>query len=313
MTKLPSASVVVVRETPVRSFFAVTAAPATTAPEGSVMVPRIEPLNDWATDPPAKRVLSKSASAPRAAQMRVVMISCLLGGVGKCLERPENTPTRGRREDGQYGPLHLGVPFAYTRASMVEADSTPPPRRAARIVQPILAFLAVAAVNTAEQLKSAGIVDPVKVVRTALESVEGVARVDGQPASVQRDALPVTDKPDRRNPQALRRLDPASGLAIEVSPGTHWRLYAVYTDSLNPEVAPVGDGRLLGVPGNGSIPDLVPAVATNGETGWVSYHQLTDQANPQLTADGTSQAPIPVYGPDGTTVIGRADVSRPYR
>lgn len=47
--------------------------------------------------------------------------------------------------------------------------------------------------------------------------------------------------------------------------------------------------------------------------GWLDYHLLTDQAHPELTPEGTSEAPIPVYGADGTTVIGKADVSQPYR
>ncbi|MEO6144493.1 MAG: hypothetical protein ABIP19_10985 [Dermatophilaceae bacterium] len=129
---------------------------------------------------------------------------------------------------------------------------------------------------------------------------------------VQRDALPLTDAFDPHNAQDLARLNPAAGLAIDVSPGTHWRLYAVYTDGLNPEPAPVGNGKTLGIPSNQAPPDLVPAVATNGKSGWVDYHLLTDQADPQLTPEGTSQTPIPVYGADGTTVIGEADVSQPY-
>lgn len=130
---------------------------------------------------------------------------------------------------------------------------------------------------------------------------------------VQRDALPLTDKPDPHNPQALAPLDPATGLPVDVDADTHWRLYAVYTDRLNPEAAPVGDGRMLGIPSNLVMPDLVPATATNGKAGWVNYHQLTDEAHPQLTDNGTSQAPIPVYAADGATVIGRADMSQPYR
>jgi hypothetical protein len=130
---------------------------------------------------------------------------------------------------------------------------------------------------------------------------------------VQRDALPLTDAFDPHNPQDLASLNPAAGLAIDVSPGTHWRLYAVYTDGLNSEPAPVGNGKTLGIPSNLDMPDLVPAVATNGKSGWLDYHLLTDQAHPRLTPVGTSQAPIPVYGADGTTVIGKADVSQPYR
>lgn len=84
-------------------------------------------------------------------------------------------------------------------------------------------------------------------------------------------------------------------------------------DGLNPESAPVGNGKTLGIPSNLDKPDLIPAVATNSKSGWVDHHLLTEQADPQLTPEGTSQAPIPFYGADGTTVVGKADVSQPYR
>jgi hypothetical protein len=137
--------------------------------------------------------------------------------------------------------------------------------------------------------------------------------VEANAPMVQRDALPLSAEPDPHNAQSLAPLEPASGLPIDVDPGTHWRLYAVYTDGLNVEAAPVGNGQTLGIPSNDVVPDLVPAVATNGKAGWVNYHQLTDQAHPELTQAGTGQAPIPVYADDGTTIIGKANVSQPYR
>jgi hypothetical protein len=141
----------------------------------------------------------------------------------------------------------------------------------------------------------------------------GVEGRDNGIPKVQRDALPLTNRPDPTNAQKLAPLDPADGVAIDVATGTHWRLYAVYTDGLEPVSAPVGDGRTLGIPSNGVLPDLVPVVATNGRAGWVSYHLLTDQARPELTITGTSQTPLDVYDSDGSTVIGQADVSQPYR
>jgi hypothetical protein len=134
---------------------------------------------------------------------------------------------------------------------------------------------------------------------------------NGQP-KVQRDALPLTDERDPINQQILEVLDPASGVEIDVAPGTHWRLYAVYTDRLNAEPADVGDGRTLGIPSHTVLPDLVPAVASNGKAGWVEYRLLTDQARPELTADGLRQPAIAVYADDGTTQIGTADVSQSY-
>lgn len=120
---------------------------------------------------------------------------------------------------------------------------------------------------------------------------------------IQRDALPVTDDVDPTNAQSLDAVDPAQGVVIDVDAGTHWRLYAVYTDGLSPEPAPVDDGLTLGIPSNTVIPDLVPAVATDGTEGWVRYSQLLSEAQPT----------IPVYDDDGITVIGEADVSRPHR
>lgn len=144
---------------------------------------------------------------------------------------------------------------------------------------------------------------------TAGGGVEG----DGRSTLVQRDALPVTDEVDPTNPQSLNPLNPDAGVKIDVEAGTHWRLYAVYTDGLNPDPAPMADGRTLGIPSNTVVPDLIPAVGTNGEPGWVEYDLLTYGADPELTADGVQQAPIPLYDTDGTTVIGRADVSRSHR
>ena len=141
----------------------------------------------------------------------------------------------------------------------------------------------------------------------------GVEGPNNGSTKVQRDALPVTDDIDPSNAQEIDRLDPASGVVIDVAAGTYWRLYAVYTDGLNPEVAPMDDGRTLGIPSNTSLPDLVPAVGTNGKAGWVEYDLLTYAANPRLAADGVQQAPVPVYDADGTTVIGEADVSKPRR
>lgn len=130
---------------------------------------------------------------------------------------------------------------------------------------------------------------------------------------VQRDALPLTPLPDPSNAQALDMLDPKQGLPVTVHDGTHWRLYAAYTDTLNPKTASLTGGRTLGIPGNQEPPDMVPALATNGRLGWVDYHQLTDEANPQLTGQGVTQEPIPVYDQDGTTIIGTADVSSTLR
>ncbi len=136
--------------------------------------------------------------------------------------------------------------------------------------------------------------------------------IDGPEGAVkiEPDAIPLTDAADADNAQELKPFDPTLGFEVDVNAGTHWRLCAVYTDQLNPTAATAKDGRLLGIPSNNAQPELVPAVATNGERAWVDHHELTDAARPRLTSTGVSQAPLPAYDDDGTTVIGSVDVSR---
>lgn len=144
---------------------------------------------------------------------------------------------------------------------------------------------------------------------TAGGAVEGP---DNGVTKVQRDALPVTTTPDPENPQELLPLG-ADGVRVDVSAGTHWRVYAVYADRLNPETAPTDDGRTLGVPGNTTVPDLVPAIGEDGRAGWIEYSLLTYEAEPTLTTDGVRQDELRLYDGDGTTVIGEVDVSQTRR
>lgn len=126
-------------------------------------------------------------------------------------------------------------------------------------------------------------------------------------------SLPVTQALDPDNLQVLPPIDPTVGVPVIVNPGTHWRLYAVYVTDLNPEIANLEDGTTLGLPGNPVTPDLVPVQTENGELAWVRYAELTDPELVQLTSTGVRQAPVPVYGKDGVTVVGEVDVSRSWR
>ena len=137
-------------------------------------------------------------------------------------------------------------------------------------------------------------------------SVEGP---DNGDVKVERAALPVTTEGDPTNPQAIPALDPQAGLPVIVNEGTHWRLYALYTDGLEARQGTILDGRVFGIPNNSEIPDYVPAVATNGQAGWVSYDDLIDHARPTLTDTGVQQDPLPVIAADGHTIIGTANIS----
>lgn len=140
----------------------------------------------------------------------------------------------------------------------------------------------------------------------------GSAESDHRSVLWQRDAVPLTDVFDPTNPQDLEPL-PATGLTIDTDRTAHWRLYATYVDRLNPRTVRLGDGRVLGLPGNQmQLPALVPVIADNGTPGYVDSYTLLDGAVLELTDDGTEQNPLPVYSDDGTTVVGEVTVDTPY-
>lgn len=136
-------------------------------------------------------------------------------------------------------------------------------------------------------------------------SVEGP---DGGMVKVDRGALPTTSVADDTNPQQLEPLS-GDGLEVRVNAGTHWRLYAVYTDQYDFENGTLNDGRTLGIPGIEPA-DFLPAVTTDGKTGWIAYDDLTYGAKVDLTPHGVRQDPLTVFGPDGVTEIGVTDINR---
>ena len=131
---------------------------------------------------------------------------------------------------------------------------------------------------------------------------------DDGTVKVDRGALPTTAQGDVTNPQVIAPLTP-DGVPIRVDAGTHWRLYAVYTDAYEFDNGTLGNGKTLGIPG--IVPaDYLPAVTTDGETGWMRYDDLTYEADVVLTPTGVRQDAVTVYAADGVTTIGVADLNR---
>lgn len=131
-------------------------------------------------------------------------------------------------------------------------------------------------------------------------SVEG-PEDDG--IKVERGAVPTTSNTDPDNPQELEPL-PNKGLQVRVEAGTHWRLYAVFTDTYQPPSGTLPGGATLGLPGGESASDYLPVMTSDGRQGWVKYDDLITDADVHLTAAGVRQAPVAVYAEDGTTLIG---------
>lgn len=127
----------------------------------------------------------------------------------------------------------------------------------------------------------------------------GGSQSSAQSAVWTQDALPLSNAIDPDNPQRIPSVNPASGVPVNVSPDGRWRLWAVYVPSLDPQSAPVGDGRRLGIPGSGSdLPELVPATTTTGSIAWIPWAALTE-SDP---LDGASS--VEAVGADATTPAG---------
>lgn len=142
------------------------------------------------------------------------------------------------------------------------------------------------------------------VCGTQAGSVEGPE--DGR-VRVDRGSLPTTGIVDATNPQELPVLDEPT-IQVQVDEGTHWRLYTVFTDRYDFANGVLENGKTLGVPGIEPA-DYLPAVTTDGKSGWVSYDDLTEDAEVELTPRGVRQDPLTVFGADGTTEIGVTDVN----
>lgn len=226
--------------------------------------------------------------------------------------RATPTPRRIRRRSAFVGAGVAGVLTVGGLAAVAESQDA-----GVGVAEPLAPPIVVNAVGPANVVLPPA-PDGARYVRLELTCYDGLRcdttgggasrKADTGVPMVQRDNLPLTAVHDPRDAQRIPPLDPAVGVPIGVDPGTHWRLYVVYTDQFLPGHAPAGDGRTLGIPAQFPT-DLVPMVATNGRSGYVDYRLLTDAGHPMLTADGTSQPPLPVYDVDGTTVIGHADVS----
>ena len=128
---------------------------------------------------------------------------------------------------------------------------------------------------------------------------------------IARAAFPLSTFNDADDMQRLPIFHPESGLKVIADAGASWRMYAVYTDQLNPESAQLPDGPghpagvRVGIPNNNDVPtegQFVPVLASNGVLGWIDYNVLMG-ASP-----GTSSKPLPVFDVNANAVVGYLDL-----
>jgi hypothetical protein len=96
---------------------------------------------------------------------------------------------------------------------------------------------------------------------------------------------------------------------ITAAPDERWHVVGQYASDTATAWRVNGDGHTYGVPNSNGTPDLIAAVATNGQQGYVYADQL-QAAQPQPTSPEQAArmhptpVAIPVYKSDGHTVIG---------
>ena len=93
--------------------------------------------------------------------------------------------------------------------------------------------------------------------------------------------------------------DPGStSITVTADPGTQWTVIAQYATTSTTEWGVNENGQTYGVPNDNGVPDLSPALATNGKEGYIVNREVLDFREGE---EGT----INVYESDGTTVIGQ--------
>jgi len=123
---------------------------------------------------------------------------------------------------------------------------------------------------------------------------------------IERAALPLTDWYDPQDQQRLAPVDPKTGITVRVDPDASWRMYAVFTEQLNPKSAQLPEspnynpGSYVGIPNNVDYQEqmFIPVVASNGQLGWIGYNTLLG------AIPGTSRAPSPVFDINIEKVVG---------
>ena len=93
--------------------------------------------------------------------------------------------------------------------------------------------------------------------------------------------------------------DPGSTtITITVDPGTQWSVTAQYATASTTEWGVNANGQTYGVGNENGLPDLSPALATNGRVGYIFNREV-------LSFREGEEGFINVYESDGTTVIGQ--------
>jgi hypothetical protein len=106
--------------------------------------------------------------------------------------------------------------------------------------------------------------------------------------------------------------------ALGASPQARWTLTLTYVHAERTPVGVNARGETYGVAGDGSEPDLISAIATNGREGYVRRSELDAAAGANASTPAEALAwqdahagetfHIPVYESDGETVIGSFQV-----
>lgn len=131
------------------------------------------------------------------------------------------------------------------------------------------------------------------------------------PMISERASLPLSNRYDPEDQARIAPIDPTQGIQVRVDKGATWRMYALYTEQLNPKSAQLpddpayGSNMLIGIPNNYDYQEqmFLPVVASNGKPGWIAYNALMH------AVPGKQKVPQPVFDIDCKTEIGTLDLN----
>lgn len=131
------------------------------------------------------------------------------------------------------------------------------------------------------------------------------------PMISERASLPLGNWYDPEDQARIAPINPAQGIQVRVDKGGSWRMYAIYTEQLNPKSAQLpddpayGSNMLIGIPNNHDYQEqmFIPVVASNGKPGWIPYNALMH------AVPGKQKVSQPVFDIDCKTIIGSVDLN----
>lgn len=217
---------------------------------------------------------------------------------------------------GGTGPVHRTTPAGSTDTPAPSPGATVTHVPGSKIVTPLAAPVTVTGAGT-QQVRLGTPPDGTNAIAIRFACLSagsfwfGPRGTDGPGETC--DSTDVTEQSQHPNPSFTLAVKPGQhGTTITATNGARWRLTATYARAT---ISPWGvnaNGQTYGVANSHGTPDLIAAMATNGQSGYVRKSAMdigepntpTQAVTWQRARGSEFTVAVPVYASDGTTVLG---------